>query len=57
MDVNELPSRFAAMRAASRAEPDTPVLVRRERLLRLKKMLVESEQALCEAVQADFGQR
>ena len=57
MDVNELPSRFAVMRAASRAEPDTPVLVRRERLLRLKKMLVESEQALCEAVQADFGQR
>ena len=57
MDVNELPSRFAAMRAASRAEPHTPLLVRRERLLRLQKLVADSADSICAAVQSDFGQR
>ncbi|MFE1571208.1 aldehyde dehydrogenase family protein [Comamonas odontotermitis] len=57
MDVSELHSRFAAMRAASRAEPDTPLLRRRERLLRLQKLIADSADQICAAVQSDFGQR
>jgi coniferyl-aldehyde dehydrogenase len=57
MDVSELHSRFAAMRAASRAQTDTPLLLRRERLLRLQKLLQDNETRLCASVQADFGQR
>ena len=57
MDVSELHSRFAAMRTASRAQADTPLLLRRERLLRLQKLLLDNEERLCASVQADFGQR
>jgi len=57
MDVSELHSRFEAMRAASRAQADTPLLLRRERLLRLHKLLQDNEARLCASVQADFGQR
>ena len=57
MDVSELPSRFASMREASRAQAYTPLLLRRERLLRLKKMIADSAHQLCASVQLDFGQR
>ncbi|WP_429949479.1 aldehyde dehydrogenase family protein [Comamonas sediminis] len=57
MDVSELHSRFEAMRTASRAQADTPLLLRRERLLRLQKLLQDNEARLCASVQADFGQR
>ncbi|MNW17651.1 hypothetical protein D3C71_2169120 [compost metagenome] len=36
---------------------DVPLLVRRERLLRLSKMLDEHGPVLAAAVQADFGMR
>ena len=57
MDVSEMPSRFASMREASRAQAYTPLLLRRERLLRLKKMIADSAHQLCASVQLDFGQR
>lgn len=57
MDVSELHSRFTAMRTASRKQADTPLLLRRERLLRLQKLLLDNEDRLCNSVQADFGQR
>ena len=57
MDVSQLHSRFASMHAASRAQAMPPLVVRRERLLRLKKLVAESASQLCAAVQSDFGQR
>ncbi|MEG0974830.1 MAG: aldehyde dehydrogenase family protein, partial [Comamonas sp.] len=57
MDVSELPSCFASMRTASRAQVYAPLLLRRERLLRLKKLITDSADQICAAVQLDFGQR
>ena len=57
MDVSELHSRFAAMRTASRAQADTPLLLRRERLLRLQKMIADGADSICASLQSDFGQR
>lgn len=57
MDVSELPSCFAGMRTASRAQVYAPLLLRRERLLRLKKLITDSADQICAAVQLDFGQR
>lgn len=42
---------------ASRAQVEVPLLVRRERLLRVQKMLDEHGPLLAAAVQADFGMR
>ncbi len=57
MDVNDLQARFAAMQDASRAHLDVPYVLRRERLLRLRKMIAENADAMCAAVQSDYGQR
>ncbi len=57
MDVSELHCRFASMRQASRDQAYTPLLLRRERLLRLQKMIADSAHQLCASVQLDFGQR
>ncbi len=48
---------FESQHQASRAQPDVPVVLRRERLLRLRKLLDEHGPALAAAVQADFGMR
>ena len=48
---------FELQRAASRAQVEVPLLVRRERLLRLKKLIEENTPVLAAAVQADFGMR
>ena len=48
---------FDLQRHASRAHPDVPLMVRRERLLRLAKLLDEHGPVLAAAVQADFGMR
>ena len=53
-DVRQL---FALQREASRAQVDVPLVVRRERLLRLSKLLDEHGPVLAAAVQADFGIR
>ncbi|AVP57315.1 coniferyl aldehyde dehydrogenase [Pulveribacter suum] len=53
-DIRDL---FQRQREASRAQPDAPVSLRRERLLRLGKMLEENAPVLAAAVQADFGMR
>ncbi len=57
MDVSELHTRFEAMRLASRAEPYAPLLLRRERLLRLQKMIADGADSICASLQSDFGQR
>lgn len=54
MDLHRI---FDLQYQASRAQVDVPILLRRERLLRLQKMLVESGAELSAAVQADFGVR
>ena len=48
---------FELQRQASRAQPDVPLNLRRERLLRLSKLLDEHGPQLAAAVQADFGMR
>ncbi|WP_313314183.1 aldehyde dehydrogenase family protein [Pulveribacter sp.] len=53
-DIRDL---FQRQRQASRAQPDAPLSLRRERLLRLGKLLDEHAPVLAAAVQADFGMR
>ncbi len=53
-DIRDL---FQRQRQASRAQPDAPLSLRRERLLRLGKLLDEHAPVLTAAVQADFGMR
>jgi len=48
---------FEAQHQASRSQVEVPLLVRRERLLRIRKMLDEHGAVLAAAVQADFGMR
>ena len=48
---------FELQRQASRHQVEVPLLVRKERLLRLKKLLHEHGSTLAAAVQADFGVR
>ncbi len=48
---------FDAQYRASRAQPDVPLALRRERLLRLRALLDEHTPLLTAAVQADFGMR
>jgi len=53
-DIRDL---FQRQHQASRAQPDAPLSLRRERLLRLGKLLDEHAPVLAAAVQADFGMR
>ena len=48
---------FEVQHQASRTQVEVPLLVRRERLLRIRKMLDEHGAVLAAAVQADFGMR
>lgn len=54
MDLHRI---FDLQYQASRAQVDVPLLVRRERLLRLQKLLDQNGPALCAAVAEDFGVR
>ncbi|MFT8042488.1 hypothetical protein ACMYM3_22405, partial [Salmonella enterica subsp. enterica serovar Brandenburg] len=54
MDLHRI---FDLQYQASRTQVDVPLLVRRERLLRLQKLLDENGPALCAAVEQDFGVR
>lgn len=54
---SDIQALFHTQRQASRQHIDVPLLVRRERLLRLQKMLDEHGDALAAAVTADFGMR
>ncbi len=57
MTPADIHAHFDLQHQASRAQPDVPLLVRRERLLRIRKMLDEHGPVLAAAVQADFGMR
>ncbi|MDY0106837.1 MAG: aldehyde dehydrogenase family protein, partial [Giesbergeria sp.] len=57
MNTVDLQALFDAQYQASRAQVDTPLVVRRERLLRMRKLLDEHGPTLTAAVQADFGVR
>lgn len=48
---------FDAMYAASRAQIDVPLSVRRDRLNRLEAVLVENETAFVQAISEDYGTR
>jgi coniferyl-aldehyde dehydrogenase len=57
MTPDDIRALFDLQYQASRAHIDVPLLVRRERLLRMQKMLDEHGAVLAAAVQADFGMR
>jgi len=57
MTPDAIRNQFEQQRQASRAHIDVPLVVRRERLLRMRKLLDEHGPALAAAVQADFGMR
>ena len=57
MTAVDIRALFDAQYAASRQQVDVPVLVRRERLLRMRKLLDEHAPTLAAAVEADFGVR
>ena len=57
MNPADLHRLFEAQHYASRFQVEVPLLVRRERLLRMRKMLDEHGAVLAAAVQADFGMR
>ena len=54
---NTLQDLFEAQRLASRAAIEVPLDLRRDRLLRMRKLLDQNGVALAQAVQADFGVR
>lgn len=55
--TSPLQQAFDLQHQASRQHIEVPLLVRKERLLRLQKMLQENAAVLAAAVQADFGVR
>ena len=57
MTPDDIRAQFHLQHQASREHTDVPLLVRRERLLRVQKMLDEHGAVLAAAVQADFGMR
>ena len=57
MSPDDIRHLFTLQHQASRAQPDVPLLLRRERLLRIKALLDEHGPVLAAAVQADFGMR
>jgi coniferyl-aldehyde dehydrogenase len=57
MDPAGLKALFDAQHRASRAQIEVPLALRRDRLLRIRKLLDEHGSALARAVNADFGVR
>ncbi|QXL85715.1 aldehyde dehydrogenase family protein [Comamonas sp. NLF-1-9] len=55
--AEDLERLFQAQHRASRAQPDVPLALRRERLLRLRTLIDDHAPVLAAAVQADFGMR
>jgi len=55
--ITDLRPLFDAQHRASRAQIDVPLALRRERLLRIRRLLDGHGSALAAAVQADFGVR
>jgi hypothetical protein len=55
--VSPLQQAFDLQYLASRQHPEVPAMVRKERLLRVQRMLDEHGPVLTAAVQADFGIR
>lgn len=55
--VATLNARFAAAHAAARAEPAPDWSIRKDRLVRLDRMLREDQDGIVTAISADFGQR
>lgn len=55
--THDLRHLFDAQHAASRAQAQTPLSVRRDRLKRVQTLLAQEGDALAQAVQADFGVR
>ena len=53
MTTDDIRALFEVQYQASRAQPDVPLLVRRERLLRMRKLIDERGPELAAAVQAD----
>ena len=56
-DAATLHALFEAQHRASRAQIDVPLVLRRDRLLRMRTLINEHGSALAQAVQADFGVR
>ena len=54
---SSLHSLFDAQHRASRVQAEVPLALRRERLLKIRALLVQHGAALAQAVQADFGIR
>ncbi|KAB2899366.1 MAG: coniferyl aldehyde dehydrogenase [Burkholderiaceae bacterium] len=57
MTPADIRSVFEIQHQASRAQVEVPLVVRRERLLRMRKLIDEHGPVLAAAVQADFGMR
>lgn len=57
MKPEDIRALFDAQFQASRAQPEVALLLRRERLLRMRKLIDEHQAALSAAMQADFGMR
>jgi coniferyl-aldehyde dehydrogenase len=57
LEIVEMRRIFALQHAASRREPYPSQLTRRGRISRLIDLLLSHQNALCEAVQEDFGRR
>lgn len=57
MNHTDLRALFDQQHQASRRQVEVPLVVRRERLLRIQKLLEEHGVTLAAAVQADFGVR
>ncbi len=56
-DTASLQALFDAQYRASREQIDVPLTLRRDRLLRMRSLIVDNAGALAQAVQADFGVR
>ena len=56
-DAATLHALFDAQHRASRAQIEVPLVLRRDRLLRMRTLINEHGSALAQAVQADFGVR
>lgn len=57
MKPEDIRALFDVQHQASRAQPEVPLLLRRERLLRMRRLIDEHQGALSAAMQADFGMR
>ncbi len=57
MDASSLHAAYTGLKKGVAKTPYPTAALRRDRLRRLKQLLVENEQAFCDALSADFGYR